>query len=101
TGPYRAEDLTRELERLSDAIHSMARGSSDQDAGLLRKEVDLVRDSLDRLAREDTMRAVEQRWDDFDRRFDAFEERFAGSERAAADPAVAVLAARLEEINEA
>lgn len=95
-------DLTAELERLSDAIGALAERSDDRGIGMLRAEFDQVRETMDRLAREDSVHAVERRWDEFDRRFDAFEERVsAGGARHGADPAIEALTARLEQISEA
>ena len=95
-------DLTNELERLSDAIGTLAQRSDDRSVGLLRAEFDEVRVAIDRLAREDTVLSVERRWDDFDRRFDAFEERMSANDRGhAPDPALDMLTSRLEQIGEA
>ncbi|MCO5160486.1 MAG: peptidoglycan-binding protein [Mesorhizobium sp.] len=101
TGPQ-GVDLTGELERLSDAIGALARRSDDRGIGMLRAELDQVRETMDRLAREESVHAVERRWDEFDRRFDAFEERVSASgEMRGSDPAIEALTARLEQISEA
>lgn len=95
-------DLTAELERLSDAIGALAQRSDDRGIGMLRTELDEVRATMDRLAREDSVHAVERRWDEFDRRFDAFEERVTANDRfGKADPALEALTARLEQISDA
>ena len=95
-------DLTAELERLSDAIGALAERSDDRGIGMLRAEFDQVRETMERLAREESVHAVERRWDEFDRRFDAFEERVsAGGAMHGADPAIEALTARLEQISEA
>lgn len=92
-------DLTNELERLSDSIGALAQRSDDRGIGMLRAELDQVRATMDRLAREDSVHAVERRWDEFDRRFDAFEERVTAN--GGSDPAIEALTARLEEISDA
>jgi len=98
----RAEELTAELERLSDAIASLAKRSDDRGVGMLRGEFDQVKEAIGRLAREESVTAVERRWDEFDRRFDAFEQRVAtGDRRQAPDPAIEALSARLDEIGSA
>ena len=91
-------ELSQELERLSDAIHSLAQRSDDRGVELLRRELDEVKGAVDHLAREETVLAVDRRWDKFDRRFDAFEERFSPEARLAGDPAVEALNTRLMEI---
>jgi len=95
-------DLTNELERLSNAIGALAQRSDDRGIGMLRTELDEVRATMDRLAREESVHAVERRWDEFDRRFDAFEERVTANDRfGGSDPAIEALTARLEEISDA
>ena len=95
-------DLTAELERLSDAIGALAQRSDDRSIAMLRAELDQVRETMERLAREESLHAVERRWDEFDRRFDAFEERVsAAGPTYGTDPAIEALTARLEQISEA
>jgi len=95
-------DLTGELERLSDAIGSLAARSDDRSVALLRDELDHVKSAISQLAREDTMLSVERHWRDFDRRFGEFEERLSsGHHGGGSDPAIAALQGRLEEIADA
>ena len=95
-------DLTGELERLSDAIGSLAARSDDRSVALLRDELDQVKSAISHLAREDTMLSVERHWRDFDRRFGEFEERLSsGREAGGSDPAIAALQSRLEQIADA
>jgi localization factor PodJL len=96
-------DLTAELAHLSDSIAALAKRSDDRGIAMLRTELDQVRQTMDQLAREDTVTAVERRWDDFDRRFDRFERRVSenAAHEGATDPAIAALTARLEQIGNA
>ncbi|MDW6025298.1 peptidoglycan-binding protein [Mesorhizobium sp. BAC0120] len=95
-------ELTAEFDRLSDAIHSLSEKTDDKAIKLLRLELEQVRGALDSLAREDTVRSVDRRWEELGRRFAKFEDRFdARSREDAADPAIAALNDRLEQINQA
>ncbi len=95
-------ELNVEFERLSGAIRELSERSDDKSVNLLRLELEQVKAALDALAREETVRSVDRRWDDFDRRWSAFEDRMsAGSLRHGEDPEIAALNARLEQINEA
>ncbi len=95
-------ELGAEFERLSGAIQSLSEKSDDKNIKLLRLELEQVRGALDTLAREETVRSVDRRWDDFDARFSKFEDRFdAQSHGRAPDPAIEALTSRLEQINEA
>lgn len=97
-----AVELGLELERLSGAIHSLAERSDDKSVNMLRLELEQVRRSLGELAREETVQSVDRRWDDFDRRWTDFEDRMsADARRRSEDPALAALAGRLEQINDA
>jgi len=81
-----------EFERLSDAIHSLSERADDRSINLLRLELEEVKSALDTLAREDTVKSVDRRWDDFDRRWSAFESR---QERV---PDLSTLGAQIERI---
>lgn len=97
-----AVELGHELERLSGAIHSLAERSDDRSVNTLRLELEQVRRSLGDLAREETVLSVDRRWDDFDRRWTDFADRMSASQdQRAEDPALAALAGRLEQINDA
>lgn len=97
-----AVELGLELERLSGAIHSLAERSDDKSVNTLRLELEQVRRSLGDLAREETVLSVDRRWDDFDRRWTDFADRMSADARQRpADPALAALAGRLEQINDA
>lgn len=91
--------LSGEFERLAGVIHHLGERGGDEQAGLLRKEMGQIRNALDLLAREDTVRSADRRWDDFDRRWEEFTARL---EHATADRAgqadIGGLSARLDEI---
>ena len=90
-------ELGRKLERLSDSIQGLASRSDDKAIELLRREMDQVRQVMNSLAREETVRSVERRWSALDQRFDAFEEKLQGR-GSAGDPAIEALTERLEQI---
>ena len=48
---------------------------------MLRLELEQVKAALDTLAREESVQAVDRRWDDFDRRWSAFEDRVDADQR--------------------
>lgn len=94
-------ELSAEFERLSATIQQMAERNDDRGVALLRQELDQVRSALDALAREETVRAVDRRWDDFDKRWTRFEDNYAKRSKPTPDPAIEALNKRLEQINEA
>src|SRR5690606_32160399 len=69
-------ELELEFERLSGAIQTLAEKSDDRSVNLLRLELEQVKSALDSLAREESVRGLGNRWDEFDRRWSAFEDRF-------------------------
>lgn len=95
-------EFGHELDRLSGAIQSLAERSDDKSISMLRLELEQLRGSVAGLAREETVRSVDRRWDEFDRRWNDFTDRMsAGQAPDGADPALAALAHRLEQINDA
>lgn len=93
--------LGAEFDRLSEAIHSLAERSDDRSINMLRLELEQVKNSLDSLAREETVRSADRRWEEFDRRWSHIEDRLAGNSAHEDDPALAALNRRLQEITEA
>ncbi|MFC3074839.1 peptidoglycan-binding protein [Shinella pollutisoli] len=83
-----ADDLREELHRLSAGISQLGRQSSHGDG--LRVEFDELRSVLDGLAREDSVRRMEDRWSGVEQKLSAFD-------RARDDELVA-LAYRLDEL---
>lgn len=95
-------ELGLELERLSGTIQALADKSDDRSISMLRLEIEQVKAAIDTLARDESVRAVDTRWDDFDRRWAAFEERFNATRQASEeDPGTARLNERLEQISRA
>ncbi|MCR4267466.1 peptidoglycan-binding protein [Nitratireductor sp. ZSWI3] len=93
-------ELVVEFERLSDAIAQLAERSDDRSVKMLRLEMEELKSSISALAREETLRAVDRRWDAFDDRWTAFENRMSAGLRNP-DPAFDMLHQRLEEIGSA
>lgn len=95
-------ELGLELERLSGTIQALADKSDDRSISMLRLEIEQVKAAIETLARDETVRAVDTRWDDFDRRWTAFEERFETGQQAPEEGAgIGVLNERLEQISRA
>jgi len=95
-------ELGLEFERLSGAIQNLAEKSDDKSVNLLRLELEQVKSALETLAREESVRGLDRRWDEFDRRWSAFENRFGDGNRSGrADPEIAALTERLEQIGSA
>lgn len=95
-------ELGLEFERLSGAIQTLAEKSDDRSVNLLRLELEQVKTALDTLAREESVRAVDRRWDDFDRRWSAFEDRVDADQRKRSEgPNLSMLTDRLEQISSA
>ncbi len=94
-------ELGAEFERLSETIQHLADRSDDRGVSMLREELEQVRGALGALAREETVRAVDRRWDDFDKRWTRFEDNYAQRSKPVADPALDALNKRLEQITDA
>ncbi len=92
------DELGVEFERLSSAIHSLSERSDDKSINMLRLELEQVKGVLDSLAREETVRSVDRRWDDFNKRWTDFEDRISTGSH---DPAISALTSRLEQISTA
>ncbi|WP_292898824.1 peptidoglycan-binding protein [Nitratireductor sp.] len=92
-----SRELVVEFERLSNAIGQLAERSDDKNVKMLRLEMEELKSSISKLAREETLRAVDQRWDALDDRWSAFEDRVSSDIRRS-DPAIEMLHQRIEEI---
>ena len=92
-------ELGAEFDRLSNAVQSLASRSDDRSVKMLRLELEQVKNSLDGLAREDTVKSYGRRWDDFDRRWSRIEGRL---DAPAADlaPDLTALNRQLEQIGQ-
>ncbi len=93
-----AAELNLEFDRLSGAIRALSEKGEDRNVSLLRLELEQMKAALDTLAREESVQAVDRRWDDFDRRWNAFEDRFSQDVRGAG---IEALNDRLEQIGRA
>jgi localization factor PodJL len=94
--------LGLDLERLSGAIQSLGDRADDRSINMLRLEIEQMKAALDPLAREETVRSVDRRWDAFDQRFNDFEHRIsAGAGQATNSPELAALTDRVEQISKA
>ena len=97
-----ATEIKAEIERLTDAVHSLAHRTDDRPMNVLRLELEQARAAIDSLAREDTVRTIGDRWDDFERRMESFQENMTADIRSRpADPGVDALTARIEQMNTA
>jgi localization factor PodJL len=85
-----AEDVRDEIERLAVGIKELGRQASPAEADALRAEFDDLRAMIDGLAREDSMRRMENRWNGVEDRLNAFDQN--------RDDELLALAYRLDEI---
>ncbi len=92
-----SSELVVEFERLSNAIAHLAERGDDRNVKMLRLEMEELKSSISSLAREETLRAVDQRWDAFDDRWSAFEDRVS-SDLSRSGPAIDMLHQRIEQI---
>ena len=81
-------DLPPRSTASRSAIHNLSERTDDRSLNALRQEIEQVKGALDSLAREDTVRSSDRRWDDFDRRWSAFESRVDARQNAR-DPEIA------------
>lgn len=92
-----SSELVVEFERLSNAIAHLAERGDDRNVKMLRLEMEELKSSISSLAREETLRAVDQRWDAFDDRWSAFEDRVY-NDLSRSGPAIDMLHQRIEQI---
>lgn len=98
-GGVRASELNAEFERLSAMIHKLAEQSGDRQVGLLRPELEQVKAALGKLAREETVKSFDRRWEELDQRWSEIASQLNTRPQASADDrALAALNARLEQI---
>jgi localization factor PodJL len=94
--------LGLDLERLSGAIQSLGDRADDKSIAMLRLEVEQMKAALGPLAREETVRSADRRWDAFDQRFNDFEHRIsAGAAQGGNNAELAALTDRVEQISQA
>lgn len=85
-----AEDVRGDMQRLADSIQQLGRQASPAQADALRGDFDELRAMIDGLAREDSMRRMESRWNGVEDRLIAFDQN--------RDDELVALAYRLDEI---
>ncbi|HEV7319179.1 MAG TPA: peptidoglycan-binding protein [Ensifer sp.] len=85
-----AEDVRGDMQRLADSIQQLGRQASPAQADALRGDFDDLRAMIDGLAREDSMRRMETRWNGVEDRLIAFDQN--------RDDELVALAYRLDEI---
>ncbi len=99
-GGMAAAKLGKDVERLAHAVQALGDRADDRSINMLRSEIEQVKGAINTLAREDTVRSVDRRWDEFDRRFNDFEHRVAASQPSGASD-FAALTDRIEQISRA
>lgn len=85
-----AEDVRGDMQRLADSIQQLGRQASPAQADALRGDFDDLRMMIDGLAREDSVRRMESRWNGVEDRLIAFDQN--------RDDELVALAYRLDEI---
>ena len=95
-------ELSVEFERLAAMIYKMSGQSDDRQFTMLRREMEDLKGALGQMAREDTVRAFDRRWDELDQRWSDIashlqQDRHDPASHAALDS----LSARLEQIGDA
>ncbi|APG83319.1 peptidoglycan-binding protein [Sinorhizobium americanum CCGM7] len=85
-----AADIRTDLQRLADSINQLGRQAPSAQVDALRVEFDDLRAMIDGLAREDSMRRMESRWNGVEDRLNAFDQN--------RDDELVALAYRLDEI---
>ena len=68
-----AEDIHADMSRLADSINHLAARSETSEAHGLRGEFEDLRSLMDGLAREDSLRHMDQRWDGFENQLHALD----------------------------
>jgi localization factor PodJL len=91
-GGSEAAEIRAEIERLTDAVQTLTQRADDRPFNVLRLELEQARAAIDSLAREDTVRAMSDRWEDFERRMTA---------QDGMDQHYALLAERIDRMNAA
>lgn len=99
-GPKARAELDAEFARLATGIQKLADRSDDSGVVQLKAEMAQVKGALEQLAREDSLRSMEGRWDALERRLGAFETKLSGENRSGT-AALENLHTRLEGLNRA
>ncbi|MCC0025436.1 MAG: peptidoglycan-binding protein [Zhengella sp.] len=98
-----SRELAPELERIAAGVASLSERSGNRDVMALRHDVEELRETVEALAREETLQSVNNRWDDFDRRWDRIADHIEGGMEASgrADAMFDRLSERMEAIYDA
>lgn len=95
-------ELSVEFERLAAMIHKMSGQPGDRQIALLRDEMEDMKRALGQMAREDTVRAFDRRWDELDQRWSDIASHLQQDRHdTAGHAALDSLSARLEQIGDA
>ncbi|MCO5070943.1 MAG: peptidoglycan-binding protein [Rhizobiaceae bacterium] len=98
SGADASTQIAGELEHISDSIRALSSRSDDRGISLLRLDIEQLRSELDGLARDDSVRSLDHRWEQFDQRWNELEHRIDARQP---DPALELLGDRLLQITEA
>ncbi|RLQ87169.1 peptidoglycan-binding protein [Notoacmeibacter ruber] len=98
----RVKDVSGELSRLSKAVSDLSALGESQGVDTLRREMDEMKQGLDQLAREKTVREASDRWENIDKRWAHFERQMSqqADARGASAKALDNLQSRMEAIGE-
>lgn len=93
-------ELGVEFERLAAMIHKMSQKSDDRQFNLLRLEMEEVKGALSKLAREETVRSFDHRWDEMNERWNDIASHLRSDDRRAdaSGSAIDGMNVRLEQI---
>jgi len=69
--------IADELQRIAEALRILTERRDDRTLSTIAGEIETLRQTVGDLAREDTLRGMAERWDDFGERFGAVERRLA------------------------
>lgn len=97
------EQARSEIERLTDAMQQMNQQRGDERPfNVLRLELEQARSAIDALAKDETIRSMGERWDDFERRMASFQDKMTLETISRKDDgALDRFAERLEQMNAA
>ena len=89
--------MVRELDRIGRSVAEIAASRNDGGMAMLHSELEEMKRAIASLAREETLQAADQRWNDLGRRFTSFETAYARNSDGAAS-GMEDLGARIEQI---
>ena len=92
--------IAKELGRVSAGVQALASRTRSEDLVVLREDLEELKQTVQTLAREESVSRLGNRWDMLDRHFDALESRYSDVPGEGADPTDAI-GARLDRMREA